>query len=354
MPETTPRYARQVRCEAIGEAGQARIRAATVLQVGCGALGTVQAELLVRAGVGKLIIVDRDVVELSNLQRQICFDEDDARARRPKAEAAAARLRRVNAEVVIEPHVTHLTPGNIRDFVGQADLVMDATDNFETRYLINDACVEAGIPWIYGGVLGMEGTVMPVRPGVGPCFRCLIPTAPDSSKLPTIAEVGVLSTTVTTVASAQVTLALSALVNFEALDCAVRVLDVWAGSMRRIPLKRNPDCPCCGRREFPFLGGGPAGGGPAPDHTVMWARNAVMFHLRPDAATHEVWTRALLTAGGCHPNDGVWELAATDPAGAPHTITLFSDGRALVSDTRDPDLARDLWRDLVGGVDNSA
>ncbi len=339
MSETTPRYARQITCEPIGEAGQARIRAATVLQVGCGALGTVQAELLVRAGVGRLIIIDRDVVELSNLQRQICFDEEDAHLRRPKAEAAAARLRRVNSEVEIVPHVLHLTPENIRGFVRQADLVMDATDNFETRYLLNDACVEAGIPWIYGGVLGMEGTVMPVAPGTGPCFRCLIPTPPDASTLPTIADVGVLSTTVTTTASQQVTLALRSLVNPDAMDCAVRVLDVWAGSLRRIPLKRNPDCPCCGRREFRFLSG-PAG----PDFTILWARNAVMFHLRPDAATHAAWTRSLLAAGGSHPNDGIWEADVPDPRQAGHhTITLFADGRVLVSDTRAPELARALW-----------
>ncbi|MBU1411634.1 HesA/MoeB/ThiF family protein [Myxococcota bacterium] len=343
MTETTPRYARQVACELIGEAGQARIRAATVLQVGCGALGTVQAELLVRAGVGRLIIVDRDVVELSNLQRQICFDEEDARMHRPKAEAAAAHLRRVNSEVEIVPEVLHLTPENVRGLVRRADLVMDATDNFETRYLLNDACVEAGIPWIYGGVLGMEGTVMLVAPDAGPCFRCLIPTAPDASKLPTIAEVGVLSTTVTTIASQQVTLALRALVNPDDQDCAVRVLDVWAGSLRRIPLRRNPDCPCCGRREFPFLAG-PA----APDFTIMWARNAVMFHLRPDAATHVAWTRSILAAGGSHPNDGVWEVTAPgDAQRGPHTIMLFADGRVLVTDTRDPDLARSMWLQLT-------
>jgi len=343
MPETTPRYARQIRCAPIGEAGQARIRAATVLQVGCGALGTVQAELLVRAGVGRLIIVDRDVVELSNLQRQICFDEEDARLRRPKAEAAAARLRRVNSEVVIEAHVTHLTPENIRDFVRTADLVMDATDNFETRFLINDACVEAGIPWIYGGVLGMEGTVLPVRPGVGPCLRCLLPTRPESSALPTIADVGVLSTTVTITASTQVTLALWALTDPEGVDCAVRAIDVWTGVLRRIPLKRNPACPCCGRREFPSLGAAPLDTDGAPLPTVMWARNAVMFPPPADGTARDIWASALLAAGGAHPNDDVWELAVTDADGAPHTITLFADGRALVSDTRDVSLARALW-----------
>lgn len=343
MPETTPRYARQIRCAPIGEVGQARIRAATVLQVGCGALGTVQAELLVRAGVGRLILVDRDVVELSNLQRQICFDEKDARLRRPKAEAAAARLRRVNSEVALEAHVTHLTPENVRDFVRQADLVMDATDNFETRFLLNDACVEAGIPWIYGGVLGMEGTVLPVRPGSGPCLRCLLPTRPESSTLPTISDVGVLSTTVTITASQQVTLALWALTDPGGVDCAVRAIEVWTGVLRRIPLKRNPACLCCARREFPSL----AAAGAAPDHTVMWARHAVMFPPPADAATRNAWAASLLAAGGAHPNDGVWELAVTDTAGAPHTLTLFADGRALVSDTRDPTLARELWRAVV-------
>ena len=250
----------------------------------------------------------------------------------------------MNAEVAIEAHVTHLTPENVRDFVRRADLVMDATDNFETRFLLNDACVEAGIPWVYGGVLGMEGTVLPVRPGAGPCLRCLLPTRPESSALPTIADVGVLSTTVTITASQQVTLALWALTDPEGVDCAVRALDVWAGSLRRIPLKRNPACPCCARREFPSL----AVAGPAPDHTVMWARHAVMFPPPAELATRDEWAAALLAAGGAHPNDDVWELAVTDTNGAWHTLTLFADGRALVSDTRDPALARALWQRVVG------
>lgn len=332
------RYARQMAVSHIGEEGQARIRRARVLQVGCGALGTVQAELLVRAGVGRLTILDRDVVELSNLQRQICFDEEDARLRRPKAQAAAARLARVNSEVEIVPVVTQVTPENILAFVQDADLVMDATDNFETRYLINDACVQAGIPWIYGGVLGVEGTIMPVVPGRTPCFRCLMPTPPDSSKLPTIADVGVLSTTVMTTASGQVTLALALLAGSE-WKPGVRTIDVWNGSMRLIPLAANAACPCCVRREFPFLGAA------SGDVSIMWARNAVMFLPRDGESLRDQRAEVILRAGGTRHDSGVWEIAH----GA-HTVTLFSDGRLLVSETRDAGCARALLKELLGSL----
>ncbi len=337
MSPDASRYARQMAVSHIGEKGQARIRGARVLQVGCGALGTVQAELLVRAGVGRLTIVDRDVVELSNLQRQICFDEEDARSRRPKALAASARLARVNSEVEIVPVVTQLTPENILPFVEDADLVMDATDNFETRYLINDACVKTGISWIYGGVLGVQGTVMPVVPGKTPCFRCLMPNPPDSSKLPTIADVGVLSTTVMITAAEQVTLALGILAGAGDWAPGVRTIDVWQGSMRTIPLSASATCPCCARREFPFLGQA------ASETTIMWARNAVMFLPRDGQLMLETRARTILAAGGAHPGPEIWEITRDG-----HAITLFADGRILVAETRDADFARGLLKDLFG------
>lgn len=333
------RYARQIAISGIGEEGQKRIRRARVLQIGCGALGTVQAELLVRAGVGKLTIVDRDVVELSNLQRQICFDEQDARTRRPKAQAAVARLARVNSEVEIVPVVTQVTSENILSFVQDVELVMDATDNFETRYLINDACVKSGVSWVYGGVLGVEGTVMPVVPGKTPCFCCLMPTPPDSSKLPTIADVGVLSTTVMVTAAEQVTLALGLLAGTEQWQPGVRTIDVWNGTMRLVSLSKNPACRCCARREFPFLDAARC------DASIMWARNAVMFLPQDSQPMLKARIAAILQAGGTHPDEAVWEITRGE-----HTVTLFSDGRVLVSETRDVATARLLLQEVFGDL----
>lgn len=342
MTQDLSRYIRQTAVSFIGEDGQRRIRAASVLQVGCGALGTVQAELLVRAGVGNLTIVDRDVVELSNLQRQIGFDEEDARLSRPKAQAAAARLSRVNSEVNITPVVAHLTAASIGRYLENVDLVMDATDNFDTRYLINDACVKAGIPWIYGGVLGVEGTVMPIVPGKTPCFCCLMPNPPEASRLPTIVETGVLSTTVMVTAAEQVTLALGLLSGKDNWTPGVRTIDVWNGSIRTIPLSPNPNCPCCGRREFRFLEQASF----AP--SVLWARQAVMFQLAgsPEAVARRA--AVLMQAGGVHPNDMVWEATFHG-----RKITLFSDGRVFVSQTRDETEARKTLEALFGNLEDT-
>ena len=202
------RYDRQAVLEVIGRAGQEALARSTVLVVGCGALGSTQAELLARAGVGRLILVDRDVLELHNLQRQLLFDEQDVRERMPKAAAAARRLRAVNSEIAVEALVTDVTATNVAELLRPADLAIDGTDNFETRYVLNDAAVQANKPWVYGGVLGTDGTVMAVRPGQGPCLRCIFPDPPDAHLLPTCETQGVLNTAVVWVAAFQVTEAL--------------------------------------------------------------------------------------------------------------------------------------------------
>src|SRR4051812_14378660 len=183
-PDPLDRYSRQVRFPALGEAGQRKLMQSRVTICGCGALGTVLANHLVRAGVGTIRLVDRDFIETHNLQRQILFDEDDVSANLPKAEAAARKLRRINSAVTIEPVVTDIDHTNILDLVGDADLILDGTDNFETRYLINDAAVKLGKPWIFGGVIGSEGQTMTIRPGQTPCLRCLIETSPPPRLTP--------------------------------------------------------------------------------------------------------------------------------------------------------------------------
>ena len=195
------RYSRQERLPQLGPDGQKRLQQGSVLIVGCGALGTVSANTLARAGVGTLRIVDRDFVELHNLQRQVLFDEDDARQGMPKAEAAARRLRRVNSSIVIESHVVDVTPRNIEALIADVTLVVDGTDNLETRYLINDACVKQGRPWIYAGCVGTTGMTMNILPGDGPCLTCLFPTAPPPGSLPTCETQGVLAGAAATVAS---------------------------------------------------------------------------------------------------------------------------------------------------------
>ncbi len=249
---TGSRYARQEVLGVIGRAGQEALGGSTVLVVGCGALGSTQAELLARAGVGRLILVDRDVLELSNLQRQALFDEEDVRRRRPKAVAAARRLRAVNSDIDIEDVVTDVNWANVAELFGPADLVMDGTDNIETRYLLNDAAVKAGKPWIYGGVLGIDGTVMAVRPGRGPCLRCIFPASPDTYRLPTCETVGVLNTAVAWVAALQVTEALKLLVHDKTAEFKLHVLDVWHGRTRSIAVNRDESCPCCAHRRFEF------------------------------------------------------------------------------------------------------
>jgi molybdopterin-synthase adenylyltransferase len=247
------RYLRHDVLEVIGPARQQRLAQSSVLIVGCGALGSRQAELCARAGVGSLLVVDRDVVELSNLPRQTLFCEQDVRDRVPKAVAAERCLRAINSEIQIEGLVADVTAANVLDLVRQADLVLDGSDNFETRYLLNDAAVHEGKPWVYGGVLATEGLVMAVDPGLGPCLRCVFPDRPDRSAVPGVEALGVLNTAVAWVAALQVTEALRRLAGHPPDEPRLRALDVWRGSVSSIKVSRVEDCPCCGQRRFELL-----------------------------------------------------------------------------------------------------
>src|SRR2546423_13783752 len=246
------RYSRQILFGPIGKKGQQCLQAATVMIVGCGALGTVLANNLCRAGIGHLVIADRDYIELNNLQRQILFDEDDITRRLPKAIAAAEKLHRINSDTVIEPLVEDINADGIESLVQETDLVLDATDNFETRYLLNDVCVKYARPWIYSGVIASYGTTMNIIPGDTPCLRCVFPEMPLPGTTPTCDTAGVLNGIVGAIASIASTETLKILLKSEKISRAMLWMDLWGNTVERMELPRQPDCPCCGQQQYEF------------------------------------------------------------------------------------------------------
>lgn len=247
------RYQRQLALSVIGAEGQRKLAASAVAVVGCGALGSRQAELMARAGVGRLTLIDRDRVEQHNLPRQTLFDENDVRERLPKAQGAAGHLRAINSEISVEAVMADVTASNVEQLLRSADVVLDGTDNFETRYLLNDVCVKSNTPWVYGGLLGTLGGVMLIRPGTGPCLRCVFPEAPQTSALATCETRGVLNTAVAWVAALQVTEALKLLVGDLHPQFRLYGFDIWKGSYSALDVTRSATCPCCGQRRFEFL-----------------------------------------------------------------------------------------------------
>ena len=247
------RHSRQLRLPEIGPSGQARLGRARALVVGAGALGSAILERLARAGVGALRVFDDDVVSESNLQRQTLYVDADVDTGRPKAEVLAERLWAIDPGLSIEPHVGRVTADNALDALADVDLVLDATDNFEARFLINDACLETGTPWVYGGVVGTTGMSLTVRPGQGPCLRCLLRDLPAPGALPTVHEVGILNTLPFVIASIQVTEGLKLLLDPEATRRELLYVDLWANTFQTIRLEQDPTCPACGLGERPFL-----------------------------------------------------------------------------------------------------
>ena len=254
-PATGDRYSPQSRFWGIGAEGQARLAAGRVLVVGCGGLGSSAIGLLARSGVGHLVVVDRDVVELDNLHRQLLYDEADAAAGTPKAVAAAAAVGRINAGVEVEAVVADVTATNVEALVTGADVVVDGTDNVETRYLLNDACVKAGIPWVYGGAVGSTGMSMTILPGETACFRCLFPEPQPAGTIETSDTAGVLASGVVTVAALQWTEVVKLLVgDREHLNRGLTAFDLWTNDhLQADGVPRRPDCPCCGERRFDYL-----------------------------------------------------------------------------------------------------
>jgi len=345
------RYHRQVLLPQIGPKGQAILGASRVLVVGCGALGCVIAEQLARAGVGSLVLVDRDVVEWTNLQRQTLFDESDARDAAPKAVAAKRRLERVNSTIQIDALVTDVHSGNIEQIAGlerggtRVHLILDGTDNVETRYLLNDVCVKHSVLWVYGACVGTEGRVMAIRPGVTPCLRCVFPTPPSGTELPTCDTAGVLGPAAGVVASLQVVAAMRVLCGAAEAQAEERLLaiDVWTGRMRSVAAgARSPDCPTCGKRQFEFLD---RADGPT---AMLCGRRAVQ--VRPsrssapfDLAAAEV---KLTRVGLVQRTPYLLRCRLNDAADV--ELTLFSDGRLIVTGTTDSDRAKSLYARYIG------
>ncbi len=337
MPwQNDDRYSRQVLFRPVGEAGQACIRAARVLVAGCGGLGAESASLLARAGVGFLRIVDRDVVELSNLQRQALFEESDVREGLPKAVAAARRLGRVNTDVTVEPLVADVGPGNIRDLLDGVDLVVDGFDSFESRFLLNDACVEKGIPWVYGACIGSTGLAALLVPGRTPCLRCLMPEIPEAGTSPTCETAGILGPAAHLAASMQAGRALRWLATREAPDAAeVVYADVWEGRFTRVALPYRPEesrCPCCVERRFELLSV------ETPQTAGLCGRDSVQVRpLVPSRPDFAAIAERLRPHGTVLANEYLVRFRTGELE-----LTLFSDGRAIVKGTSDPARARSL------------
>jgi len=334
------RYARQTVLSQIGPEGQKKLSESSVLIVGCGALGAAQAELLARAGVGSIFLADRDVVELHNLQRQLLYDEQDVEELMPKASAAARKLRRINSSVRIEEIVTDVTNSNIEKLIEPVDLVLDATDNFQTRCLINDACIKVGKPWVYGGVVGTNGMVMVVSPGNGPCFRCILPEPPNVSDLPTCATHGVLNTAVLWVAALQVTEAFKLLMGIDSSEHFLRALDIWKGSVDSMRVSKDENCPCCSKRHFEYL---EAERGLSA--TVLCSRKAVQISpAQPMELSLELLGKKLKPFGPVSLKGLVLEWHIDS-----YRMVIFPTGHVIVAGTTDPSIAKGLVARYIGG-----
>jgi adenylyltransferase/sulfurtransferase len=343
MDAALERYSRQMRFYGVGEAGQQKLAAAHVTLCGCGALGTVLANVLVRAGVGHLRLVDRDFIETSNLQRQVLFDEHDVSENLPKAEAAARKLGTINSSVHVEPVVTDIDRTNILALCEDADLILDGTDNFEIRYLINDVAVKLGKPWVYGGCIGSHGQVMAILPGITPCLRCVFEAAPAPGEAGTCETAGVLGPIVNIVASLQATEAIKILTgNLEQVNRELTYIDVWENIHRRIkvsPLLGKVDCPCCRRRRFEWLDG--EHGSQA---TSLCGRNAVQVsHRTPGRLNFEEMAKHLQVMGEVNYNRFLLKFNVEG-----YEFTVFPDGRAIIKGTSDVDRARTLYAKYVG------
>ncbi len=336
---STSRYSRQVAFPAIGKKGQARLQDSTVAVVGLGATGGSAAQFLARAGVGTLILIDRDVVEDSNLPRQILFNNQDADEARTKAEAAAGFLRAAGKGQKFIPRCADLNSNNVASLLGGAQLVMDGTDNFQTRYLLNDHCVAEDLPWIYMGAVGSWGMAGAVVPG-GPCLRCTWPQPPESGKAPSCATEGILGATSSSMAACGSLEALKWLLGRpgDLLRGFVH-LDVWSQEQRVLAARKDPDCPCCGRRDFPWLDGR-AGGAEAE---ILCGGDSVQIPLMEGPLDLEKMAASLHEE--CQPLQQGRTLRFQSRN---CQVILFEDGRALIRGTRNPSLAKSILAETFG------
>jgi len=336
--ERDERYSRQVLFSGIGEQGQRRLAAARVAIVGCGATGSAVASLLARSGVGNLRIIDRDYVEPSNLQRQALFDEADAAESLPKAIAAARKIAAFNSQIAVEPQVADLTPENIGALLEGMQLILDGTDNFETRYLVNDFAVKHSLPWIYAAAVGSYGVTLNVLPGKTSCLACVFPE-PPSGTIDTCETAGILNSAVNLVASIEATEALKLLVGAEEqVRRTLLSFDVWRNERAEVSAaKPRPGCRACGERNFIHLAG------EGRPHITLCGRNSVQIHERHRPIDFATMSLRLKPHGAVRHNDFVLKFWRE-----PYELTLFPDGRAIVKGTTDAAVARSLYARFVG------
>lgn len=337
------RYDRQARFEEIGTAGQGKLASGRALICGCGALGSTISSILARAGIGFLRIVDRDFVEVTNLQRQMLFDESDAKSGIPKAIAASEKLARVNSEIFIEPVVADLTSSNISSLAGDVDVILDGTDNFATRFLINDFAVKHGKPWIYGGCVGAEGHSMTILPGETACLACLMSDAPAPGALPTCDTAGILAAAASVIGSIQANEAIKLLSeNRAAVNRNLLMLDLWRCQFRTLDLSRlleTADCRTCRQRRFDWLDGSRS-----EATAVLCGRNAVQINASASASiSFDEIARRLAGIGEVVRNPYLLRVSVDE-----YILTLFQDGRMIISGTDDVSVARSLHAKYIG------
>ena len=335
------RYSRQILFAGIGKEGQQKLTDSRAVIIGCGALGSAQAEALARAGVGKLRIVDRDFVEFSNLQRQTMFTESDATERLPKAIACATHIGEINSDIEVEPEIADVNHSNIERLITGADVVIDGTDNFATRYLINDACIKNGVNWIYGAAVGSYGVTMTIRPRETPCLRCLFPEAPPAASAPTCDTAGVIMPIISVVAAVQVSEALKLLTgDLKSLHNSLMQFDVWRNEWRKISIgKPLPDCPTCALGTFETLNA------EARDFAaVMCGRHAVQISPSGEARIDlAALGQKLQSAGEVKANDYLLRFRTGE-----YELTVFQDARSIIRGTDDIATARSLYSKYIG------
>lgn len=339
------RYRKQILFDGVGEEGQQRLLQSRVALVGCGALGSVIAQTIVRAGFGFVRLIDRDFVDLSNLQRQVLYDESDVEQRLPKVVAAATKLEAINSEIVIEPVLADVSFENIIELIKDVDLIIDGTDNFEVRFLINDAAVETGIPWIHAGCVGSHGQVMTIIPGETPCLRCLMPEIPDPGSAETCDTAGVLASAIQVVASLQVVDAIKLLTGQkELISQSLTIVDVWDGSLRKLDISKlneSQTCPCCSGGDRVWLEGERGS-----QTTVMCGRNSVQISPSAKMTLPFDELQERLEQMGEVKNNSF--LLIFRPSESDHEITIFQNGRAIISGTEDLSEARQLYARYLG------
>ncbi|MEW6684644.1 MAG: ThiF family adenylyltransferase [Candidatus Edwardsbacteria bacterium] len=336
--EQLKRYSRQVILSPIGEEGQRRLLESRIAVVGLGALGSVTANNLVRAGVGEIILIDRDFVDLVNLQRQCLFDEEDARNKLPKAIALAQKLKKVNSGISLKPIVEDLNSSNAHSLLSDSDLVLDGTDNLQTRFLINQICVEKKIPWIYTACLGSSGILMNIYPE-GPCLQCLIPFFPPPGSLETCETAGILNSVPTLIGAIQSAEAMKILIGNSQVMRTVFTVDLWTGEFTKNEIKPRSQCPICQKREFPVLENTPV-----TAFTTLCGRQAFqIIPERPMTLRLSELNQRLTKVGQTIYNQYLLGFRIDD-----YDLTIFADGRAIIKGTQDENIARSLYAKYIG------